>query len=254
MVGQREARLAELTAGFTAVSDQMQGAVLAFLAAVRDAETRQGEAVAALEEEKTARDQRIEALSAETAGLNGAIAGLELENGALRAERVALLQVNRALLEERDAFQAVEYAMAQFAKKRRTIEAVLTAAPPVPDAGRDPVLEKEGGRGGVAAVAASTDELGGGGAPVGADDDAVSPSMAGDTATNFVDIVFGLPATLVEEIDRAVDTGRFASRDALAAAAIGAAIGADGFDAVSAAALGGGHPIGPKAGRRPTRG
>ena len=255
MVGQRVARLAELTAGFTAVPDQMQGAVLALLAAVRDAETRQDESVAALEEEKAVRDQRIEDLSAQTTCLNATIAGLGIENGALHAEREGLLQVNRALFEERKAFQAVEHAMAQFAERRRTIEAVLAAAPSAPDAWQDLVLEKEGGRGGVAAVAAFTDELGGAGAPVDADDEAGAAGTTGGIGTDDLEVVFRLPAALVDDIDRAVAAGRFASRDALAAAAIGAVITPDGgFEAIARAAAASMDPIWPRAGRRPIQG
>jgi hypothetical protein len=255
MDGERDARLAALTAGFTAVSGPVQGAVLAFLAAVREAEMRQGEAIASLEQEKATRDRRIEALSSENAGLHGTIAVLGRDNDALRVERESILHANSALIEEREAFQAVENALAEFAEKRRATEAALAAAPLAPDAGREPAVEKRSALGEVTDTAASTDDLGGSGAAVDADDDAGEVGMTGVAPTDEVDVVFRLPTALVDEIDRLADTGRFASRDALTAAAINAVIAPDdGFDAVFAATAGRVDPIGPRAGRRTIRG
>jgi hypothetical protein len=127
--GEREDHLALLMTAFSAVSGPMQGAVMAILAAAREAERLQEEARADLEREKAARDLRIMDLTAENAGLSGMIAALDGENAALRAEREAVLQVNRALLDEREAFAAVETAMRLFESRRQAAAAALAAAP-----------------------------------------------------------------------------------------------------------------------------
>ncbi len=255
MDGERDARLAELAAGFVAVSGPVQGAVLAFLAAVREAEMRQREAIAGLEQEMATRDLRIEALSSENAGLHGTIAGLGLDNDALRAEGETILHANRALLAEREAFEAVERAMGDFRAKRRATEAVLAASSPASDGGQQPAVEEGSAVCEVSATAAAIGERGGAGAPVAADGDTGEVSTTGSMATDAIDVVFRLPASLVDGIDRVIDTGRFASRAALAAAAISAVIAPDeAVAATSVAAAGGVDRIGPKAGRRTIQG
>jgi hypothetical protein len=127
--GEREDHLAELMTAFSAVSGPMRGAVMALLAAVREAERLQEEARADLEREKAACDLRIMGLTAESAGLSGTIATLDGENAALRVEWEAVLQVNRALLDEREAFAAVESAIRLFEGRRQAAAAALAAVP-----------------------------------------------------------------------------------------------------------------------------